>query len=201
MTFLTAAENRESFFRRIAYLFPASDPRYKKIEEAYDDAKDAFREISRDDGERYFEHIRAVVLILIDYLRVKDHKLIIALLLHDIVEDIPSWTIERVRNKYGNKVARYVDYMTKPPLDKFASKAERDKAYHDRFKRAPRKFFLLKLSDRLHNVITLRGCTPEKMRRKIEETIAHYLPYAEKHFILYYELLEAIDMCQQNAAA
>ncbi len=200
MGFLYASENRETFFKRISFLFPTSDPRYKKIVEAYDDAKDAFREISRDDGERYFEHIRAAVLILIDHLRVKDYKLIIALLLHDIVEDIPSWTIERVRNKYGEEVALMVEYMTKPPLENFVSKVERDEAYHSRFEYAPREFFLLKLSDRLHNLITLKGCTPDKQKRKIEETKRYYLPYAEKHYILYHEIIEAIDLCEKAIA-
>ncbi|MDD5165418.1 MAG: hypothetical protein PHG25_02690 [Candidatus Pacebacteria bacterium] len=76
--FLTAAENRESFFRRIAQIYPPSDHRYKLIEKAYNDAKDAFRYMRREGGERYFEHIRAVMLILIDYLRVTGSMLLLA---------------------------------------------------------------------------------------------------------------------------
>lgn len=90
---LAGAGNRVIFFRIISGFFPTMDPRYKAIEMAYQDAKDAFREKYREGGERYFEHIRAVALILILYLRVRDYELIIAALLHDIVEDIPSWTI------------------------------------------------------------------------------------------------------------
>src|SRR3989344_1233213 len=190
MQFLTDAENRESFFRRISYFFPTLDWRYQLIVKAYDDAKDAFRGKYRDDGEtRYFEHIRAVVLILIDYLRVKDHRIIIAALLHDIVEDIPSWTIQKVEARYGKEVALLVEYMTKPPKEDYGSKEERDAVYHSRFRGAPRKFFLIKLADRLHNLLTLWTCTEEKRKRKIEETRMHYLPYAERHFILYHEIL------------
>lgn len=197
---LSAAENRESFFKRISYLYPKSDHRYKLIEKAYNDAKDAFRGIYRDDGEtRYFEHIRAVVIIMIDYLRVKDYRLIIAGLLHDIVEDVPSWTIERVRVEYGDDVALYIDYVTKPKVELFGSKEGRDEAYHMRFKSAKRNFFKLKLSDRLHNMLTLWTCTPEKRVRKIAETREHYLPYAEKHFILYHELVDAIDELEKAA--
>ena len=101
MEFLKAAENRETFFKRISYFFPTLDPRYKLIEKAYNAAKDAFRGVFRDDNEtRYFEHIRAVTLILVDYLRVKNYEIIVAALLHDIVEDVPSWTIERVRAEF-----------------------------------------------------------------------------------------------------
>jgi GTP pyrophosphokinase len=194
MGFLSAAENRESFFRRIALFYPKSDPRYIDIERAYNTAKDAFRGIDREGGERYFEHIRAVALILIDYLRVKDHHLIIAALLHDIVEDIPSWNVDRVRVEFGDYVAYLVDYMTKPSKDEYPDKEEREFVYHFRFKSAPREFFLLKLSDRLHNLLTLGYCTPEKISRKLRETEDHYIHYAETHFILYHELIEAIAM-------
>lgn len=199
MEFLKAAENKESFFRRISYFYPTLDPRYQLIQRAYNDAKDAFRGLYRDDQEtRYFEHIRVVTLILIDYLRVTDHEMIIAALLHDIVEDIPSWTIGRVRAEFGERVAFLVEYLTKPPKHEYTSKEERDRAYHSRFLFAPREFFLLKLADRFHNMITLWNCDGEKRKRKIEETRNHYLPHAEKHLILYHELLEAIRVIEKQ---
>jgi len=192
MEFLTAAENKESFFHRVAFYYPSLDQRYKLIEKAYNDAKDAFREIYRDDGKtRYFEHVRAVTLILLDYLRVRDHEVIIAALLHDIVEDKPEWTIERVRNEYGDRVAYLVEYLTKP-VD-IEDKKKREQVYHSRFEFAPREFFLIKLADRFHNMYTLWNCDADKRRRKIEETRRHYLPHAEKHLILLHELEEVLE--------
>lgn len=192
--FLSAAENRELFFKRIALFFPKSDFRYQTIERAYNCAKDAFRGKFRDDGEtRYFEHLRAVALIIIDYLRVKDYELIIAALLHDIVEDIPSWTIARVRAEFGDRVALLVDWLSKPPLAQFRSKSERDRVYHLRFRNAPRDFFKIKLSDRWHNILTLSSCTPDKVDRKVEETRAYYLPYAEEQCVLIHELESALQ--------
>lgn len=196
MDFLTAAENRESFFKRISLFYPKSDPKYIDIERAYNFAKDAFRGVEREGGERYFEHIRAVVLILIDYLRVKDHRLIIAALLHDIVEDVPSWNIERVRREFGDYVAFLVDYLTKPSKDEYPDKLERERVYHFRFRSAPREFFLIKLADRLHNLLTLGYCPPEKIERKVRETLDNYLSYAEEHFILYHEIMEALKKIQ-----
>jgi len=187
------AQNRKSFFEIIATLYPSLDWRYKLIERAYNDAKDAFRNLSREGGDRYFEHLRATTLILILYLRVRDYRIIIAAILHDIVEDIPSWTIERVRDIYGDEIALLVQYLTKP---KGFSEEETDRIYHSRFLEAPRDFFLIKLSDRLHNVLTLNGCAPDKKQRKVAETIRYYLPYAEKNQILIHELecaLKEID--------
>ncbi len=198
--FLSDAENRESFFARIARYYPRSDFRYQLIEKAYNCVKDAFRGKEREGGERYFEHIRAVALFLIVYLRVKDYRLIIAALLHDIVEDIPSWTIERVRLEFGSYVAMLVEYLSKPSEKEFPDKKERNHVYHGRFKFAPRDFFLVKLCDRLHNILTLVFCSKEKRDRKIEETRIHYLPYAEEHLILLHEIESAVSEIEKLVA-
>lgn len=201
MTFLSAAENRKSFFRRVALYYPTLDPRYNLIEKAYQDAKDAFRGKFRDDGEtRYFEHIRAVALILLDYLRIRDHELIIAALLHDIVEDNESWTIERVRLEYGEHIALLVEYLTKPSREDFPGVGEVERAYHSRFESAPREFFLIKLADRFHNVYTIWTWSEEKRRRKIEETRRYYMPHAERHLILFHELEEELEKVEQGLA-
>jgi (p)ppGpp synthase/HD superfamily hydrolase len=189
---LAGAHDKRTFFKIIASLYPTLDWRYKLIEKAYKDAKDAFRQEKREDGQRYFEHLRAVALIVILYLRSHDYRLIVAALLHDIVEDIPSWPIARVKLEYGEEIALLVEWMTKPKED-FPEKEECHSVYHGRFIHAPRDFFLLKMADRLHNLLTMWVCTPEKRARKIEETRRFYLPFAAQHFILIHELEAAID--------
>jgi guanosine-3',5'-bis(diphosphate) 3'-pyrophosphohydrolase len=196
-SFLDLAKNREAFFNIIAAFYPRSDWRYKLIEKAYNDAKDAFRGKEREDGERYFEHIRAVTLILIMYLRRTEYKLIVAALLHDIVEDCPQWTIERVEREYGLEIAVLVDFLTKPDMSGFKTKEERNHVYHFRFQHAPRDFFFIKLADRLHNTLTLGTCLKEKQLRKIAETKEHYLPHAERQFILFHEINEAVSLIEQ----
>lgn len=198
MDFLIAAENKESFFLRVSRFLPTLDPRHIAIRRAYEYAKDAFRGRTREAGERYFEHLRAVALILMVYLRVTDYEVIIAAILHDIVEDIPFWTVERIRMEFGDRVALLVEYLTKPPEKDFPSGEERDKIYHERFAFAPRDFFLIKLADRLHNLIKLWACSEEKQERKIAETQRYYLPYAEKHLILLYELEEALEVLEEG---
>lgn len=187
------AGDHRDFQRRISLFLPRSDPRFIAIERAYNVAKDEFRPIIREDGSRYFEHIRAVALLLIEYLRVKDCNLIIAALLHDIVEDIPSWRINRVKEEFGDEVALIVDYATKPSKEEFPDKDQRLRVYHARFEFAPRGFFLLKLADRPHNLLTLGVCPQEKRLRKVRETEEIYLVYAERHFILLHEIEAALD--------
>lgn len=194
----SGSENRETFFARIALFFPVLDYRYKEIERAYNLVKEEFRDIMREDGQRYFEHLRAVALILIVHLRVKDYRLIIAALLHDLVEDRPErWTIQRVRAEFGDEVALLVDFLTKHERPGMTDEECVD-AYHRRFRFAPRGFFLIKLADRLHNLITLWACSPEKRRRKIAETRDHYLFWAEEHCILIHEIEGAIELLENK---
>jgi GTP diphosphokinase / guanosine-3',5'-bis(diphosphate) 3'-diphosphatase len=188
LSFLSIAENRDTFFQRIGRFFPVSDARYQLIDRAYNTAKDAFRDIPRESGERYFEHLRRVALIQIDYLFICDHHKIAAGLLHDIVEDIPSWTIDRVRQEFGSEVAFLVDWMTK--TDK--------KSYHERFAWAPRNFFLLKFPDRWDNLLTLWDCPVEKIERKIAETKQYYIPCARRELILAHELEDALADLEKN---
>lgn len=198
LSFLTAGENKETFFQRIECFFPSLDPRYKIIQRAYEAAKGAFREKKREGGERYFEHLRAVALILIDHLRISDYELIVAALLHDIVEDIPTWSIERVERAFGNRAALFVQWISKPSSASFDSEKARDDFYHRRFRFAPREFFFIKLADRWHNLLTLHYCSRAKQRRKIEETKLHYLPYAERELILLHEIEAAIAAIEKT---
>lgn len=193
----SGSENRESFFMRVENIFPTLDPRHRDIERAYRDAKEAFREKWREDGKQYFEHLRGVTLILMTYLRIKDHRLIIAALLHDIVEDCPLWPLRRVRAEYGDEVALLVEWLTKRRLPD-QSKDECSRLYHERFRFAPREFFLIKLSDRLHNLMDMWACNVAKKKRKIAETRSHYLLWAEEHCILIHELEAALQELEQS---
>ena len=187
------AINREAFFQRIRHLYPESDHRYRMIEKAYNTAKDEFRHIYRATGERYFEHLRRSTLIMIDWLYVSDWNLICAELLHDLVEDIPSWTIERVRKEFGDEVAELVDWMTKPEGHK--------SDYFSRLINAPRSFWLMKLSDRLDNTMTLWGCSLAKVNYKMKETRDIFLPFAQQHLVLAHELEEALALLDKRIAS
>ncbi len=187
--------DRIAFFKHVNRRFPRSSPEYQLIERAYGTAKDAFRDLTRDGGqqERYFEHLRAVALIVMVHMRVRDPNIIAAALLHDIIEDIPGWNEERVSDAFNRTVAQYVYWVTKPEIKLFADdKEERNRVYHQNLNHAPREAMIIKLADRLHNLITLWGVNEEKQRRKVRETQDFYLSLAEKEILLIHEIEEAL---------
>lgn len=202
LPYLLHPGNKEEFLRRIELIYPYPDEKFLFIERAYRTAKDAFRDVLRDDHlTRYFEHLRIVTLIVVNHLRVIDANVIASALLHDIVEDISGWTVRRVEEEFGTPVAKLIAYLSKPPLSEFGGDKEaRNHAYHRRFMNAPREFFYVKLADRLHNIVTLGAWPLEKQKTKIIETRRYYMPYAEREKILIHELEEAMEVIEATWA-
>ena len=197
--FLTLHPDREAFFTLIGRFFSKFSAEYALIEKAYNTSKDAFRKEVRESGERYFEHLRSVSLILILYLRVRNADVIAAALLHDILEDIDGWTQDRVALAFNKRIAELVFLVSKEDISKYnGDKEERNRDYHRKLGTAVRDAVIIKLADRLHNIITLWGTSKEKQRRKVRETQDFYLPIAEKHTILVHELEAALKEVMQS---
>jgi len=192
-TLLTTNTDRTTFFALVRRHFPYGSRDYLLIEDAYDTAKDAFRALQREGGDRYFEHLRAVALIVMEHMRVRDADVIAAALLHDLVEDIEGWTQERVALKFSPTISELVWWVTKPSVvDYGGDKEARNRIYHENLRRAPRNAIIIKLADRLHNLLTLWDTIDEKQRRKVRETQDFYLPLAEHHILLIHEVEDAL---------
>ena len=190
---ITERTSRIKFFQLVDQRFPRGSAEYQLIERAYSTSKDAFRSLQREGGERYFEHLRAVALILMVHMRVRDANIIAAALLHDIIEDIDGWSQDRVAVEFNRSVAQLVWWVTKPDVMEYdGDKEARNRAYHQNLNRAPREALMIKLADRLHNLITLWDVDAEKQRRKVRETQDFYLSLAEKEIILIHEIEQAL---------
>lgn len=188
-------KDRASFFKEVSKFFPEGSDDYSLIEKAYATSKDAFRDKYRDDGQtRYFEHLRAVTLIVFVYLRVRDPDIIAASLLHDIIEDVEVWSQSRVALEFNRRISQLVWWVTKPQVEVYnGDKEARNRAYHQNLRRAPREALIIKLSDRLHNMLTLWETTEDKQKRKVVETQDFYLPIAEEQVMLIHELETALS--------
>jgi GTP pyrophosphokinase len=191
---LKREHNSASFEKLIDKYYSRFDRRHRMIMQAYCAAEDAFASTYRESGDKYFEHLRAVALILIEYLRVRDHELIVVALLHDIVEDIDGWTYERIAREYTERIADLVWWLTKPSVAHFKNEAERDRHYNQQLhERAPREAVIVKLADRLHNLVTMWDVSAGKRTRKIAETESFYLPLAVREMVLIHEMEAILD--------
>ncbi|HZU65858.1 MAG TPA: bifunctional (p)ppGpp synthetase/guanosine-3',5'-bis(diphosphate) 3'-pyrophosphohydrolase [Ktedonobacteraceae bacterium] len=89
----------------------------ERIQRAYEVANLAHRGVVRRSGDPYIQHPLEVALLLAD-MRI-DADGIVAALLHDVVEDT-DFTLEELRQQFGESVANIVDGVTK--FDALASK-------------------------------------------------------------------------------
>ncbi len=169
---------------------------YRLIEKAALSIEKDFDGIPRDSGEDYVVHQRSVAVIGMMHSRIQDHRIIIADLLHDSVEDVAGVELSHISEQYGRKVAHIVEGMTKPPLPE---QGPMEKAAYDEicgqiiFKHV-RDFgpacMEAKCRDRLHNMLTLWGDSEKKLR-KIRETVQFVTPISIHVDYLWQELMVA----------
>ena len=180
---------KREFFQLIARHFGSGTPEYKLIESAYKLAKNEFYFTWRHDGTRYFYHLVAVAVIVLEYMKItSDVNLIAAALLHDLVEDKPKWTTLRVTKKFNSDVAHLVEAVTKPDPKLYGSNIHKhEKATFAKVRAGGYRAIKLKLADRLHNMITLWG-SAEKKLQKTRETLRYVMPLAIEIDVLWKEL-------------
>ncbi|MBR3877390.1 MAG: bifunctional (p)ppGpp synthetase/guanosine-3',5'-bis(diphosphate) 3'-pyrophosphohydrolase [Bacteroidaceae bacterium] len=160
----------------------------ERIELAYSLAREAHMEQKRKSGEPYIMHPVAVAKIVAEELRLGANP-IIAAFLHDVVEDTP-YTIEDIRERFGDDVAFLVDVVTKkkkkPALSPAGSSSQ-----IDNYKQMLNSLhydiraLLIKLSDRLHNMRTLSSMRPDKQMKIAGETDYFYAPLAHRLGLYY----------------
>ena len=133
---------------------------FKLVMRSYRWAKNGHKGQPRDDGERYFEHPKAVALITIQELGIFQRNIIITALLHDLQEDTYMATWEDIEDNFGKQVVCWVRALTKEP----------DKDYLVNLLGSSPEALLIKCCDRLHNLRTLAGCSKRKQLKQINET-------------------------------
>lgn len=142
------------------------------IHRAFNIAKGAHAKQTRDSGIPYILHPLAVALIVVTEMRQQNAAIVAAALLHDVVEDTP-YTIDNIRDLFGEEVAFLVGAVTKP------NKNQQDNYQHILGSvKGDVRVLLLKLSDRLHNMRTLSGLRPQKQWKIASETQFFFAPLA-----------------------
>jgi len=97
------------------------DEQIEVIKKAYQLAKKAHEGQYRSSGEPYITHPVAVATILAKIQL--DYEIIVAALLHDVIEDTP-FTFEELCHLFGQTVAELVDGVSKLDKLKFRNRKE-----------------------------------------------------------------------------
>ncbi|MGB3555725.1 MAG: RelA/SpoT family protein, partial [Jannaschia sp.] len=132
----------------------------------------------RRSGEPYFTHPVAVAGLLTEQ-RLDDATIVTALL-HDTIEDTRS-TYPEVARRFGTEIAEMVDGVTKlTNLELTSSETKQAENFRKLFMAMSKdmRVILVKLTDRLHNMRTIRHMIAHKQAQKAHETMEIYAPLA-----------------------
>jgi guanosine-3',5'-bis(diphosphate) 3'-pyrophosphohydrolase len=166
----------EPLFRSVRANHPKAD--LALLERAYLTAEKMHGTQMRKSGDPYITHPLAVTTILADIGMTE--STLAASLLHDTVEDTP-YTLEQVRQDFGEEIAQLVDGVTKLDKVKYGDSAQAE-TIRKMIVAMSRdiRVLVIKLADRLHNMRTLRYVKQETQERVARETLDIYAPLAHR---------------------
>ena len=163
-------------------------PPSQEIREALAFAKEAHEGQKRKSGEPYIVHPILVAAITASISA--DETMVTAALLHDVVEDTP-FGIEEIKERFGEDVSHLVEGLTK--IVELRDSELVPSTSDEKLVTSALTFrkmlicsiedvrvLVIKLCDRLHNMLTLDALPEAKQHRIAEETLVVYAPIAHR---------------------
>ena len=174
----------DSDFKKILKKFPEKyilkDDDVALLFKSYNIGVRAHEGQKRKSGENYFTHCIEVCKQLIDWNM--DLPTIIAGLLHDTIEDTDI-TYEKLSNDFGKDIADLVNQVSKLSGIKYRNTERRQaENFMKMFLSISKdlRVIIIKFSDRLHNMKTLKFLPKDKQKRIALETLELYSPLAHR---------------------
>ncbi len=186
--FLDKAKNIDTIEEASALLWNELPSPLPETIKALELSLEAHKGQTRKSGEPYIVH--PILVAAITAKISNDEMMVQAALLHDVVEDT-SYTIEDLEREFGDDVAHMVEGLTK--IVEIRDEELVPSGSDERLINSALSFrkmliasikdvrvLVIKLCDRLHNMLTLDALSLEKQKRIAEETIVVYAPIAHR---------------------
>jgi len=161
-----------------------------KLKDLIDFIIEAHRGQYRKSGEPYCVHPILVASITAHFSN--EESIIATALLHDVVEDT-NFTLDYVKDRWGSDIAHMVDGLTKIVEIRETEFVPSNNTSDTKIISSALTFrkmliasiddvrvLIVKLCDRLHNMLTLDALPSNKQRRIAEETLVVYVPIANR---------------------
>ena len=180
---VTEDEQIQEAYKKLLDSYGRSNHRKKFniINRAFKFADQAHKGVKRRSGEPYVMHPLAVALIVSEEMGLGSTSISSALL-HDVVEDT-DYSVEDIKNLFGDKIAQIVGGLTKISGGIFAEAASTQAENMRRLLLTMSddiRVILIKIADRLHNMRTLGALLPAKQYKIAGETMYLYAPLAHR---------------------
>ncbi|KAF8090963.1 hypothetical protein N665_0460s0006 [Sinapis alba] len=157
----------------------------ESVIKAFYEAEKAHRGQMRASGDPYLQHCVETAMLLADI--GANSTVVIAGILHDTLDD-SFMSYDYILRTFGSGVADLVEGVSKlSQLSKLAREnntacktVEADRLHTMFLAMADARAVLIKLADRLHNMVTLYALPPAKQQRFAKETLEIFAPLANR---------------------
>lgn len=173
------------FFEQISLYLSAADR--ELVRKGYELCQYAHRNTYRQSGEPYYTHPLTVAYYLAQYHL--NAGTLIAALLHDVAEDTHI-TLADIETQFGAEVSHMVDGVTKLEAATTQVFEQKPLSKQQVQQASLRKLFeyttndvrvvLIKIFDRLHNMLTIQARPISSQRQNAQETLTVYAPLADR---------------------
>ena len=124
----------------------------------------------RKSGEPYYTHPLEVAYMISEY-KLKTNVIVTAIL-HDVVEDSEA-TVGMIVDAFSWRIAEMVDMLTRDRPD--GSKLSVETILNNAYTKDDKEVLLVKVVDRLHNMMTIGAKTLKKQRKTANLTLDNIL--------------------------
>lgn len=152
----------------------------QEVIDAYDFAAEKHGMQARKSGKPFVIHPLSCAYYLAQWRM--SPKTIIAGLLHDVIEDTPV-TYNEIEAKFGEEVANLVEAVSKVTYFTIENRQKMKASYLRKLFISTVKdvrVIIVKIADRMHNILTLNFMSPEKQKIIAQETLDIYATIAER---------------------
>jgi RelA/SpoT family (p)ppGpp synthetase len=187
-TLLDKAKNIHTIEEATAFLYKYISSELDIVNRALELAIKAHKGQKRKSGEPYIVHPILVAAITASISG--DEMMVVAALLHDVVEDT-EYTPQDIEDMFGKDIVHMVEGLTK--IVEIRDEKGLSSISNERLVNSALSFrkmliasikdvrvLVIKLCDRLHNMVTLDALPPAKQKRIAEETLVVYAPIAHR---------------------
>jgi len=151
-----------------------------RVLDAFEMANSVHEFQKRNDGTPYFWHSTRTVKILLDELHVRDTDILVAALLHDVLEDSDTITRGVLEFNFGSYVAYMVETLTKDLERARLDPDLVDVEHAALLAKASEDCLMIKLAARLDNVRCLAFNLKRNPLIYLRNTLERYVPLAER---------------------
>ena len=125
----------------------------------------------RKSGEPYYTHPLEVAYLISVHSKPTTNTIVVSIL-HDIIEDTEV-TAGMILDNFGWRIAEMVDALTRDRPD--GTKLSVEEILSNALERGDKEVLLIKLVDRLHNMMTIDSMSSEKQKKIALETLENFV--------------------------